>query len=130
VLEGSVRKAAGKVRIIGQLIDAATGRHLWADQLEGDLGDVFALQDRMTEISAILPRMFQTEIDLAVRRPNNLSAYDLWLRAYQLQLWTRGGSAEALRFASRALEIEPRCGRAATLAGECHLRNVHQGWAA
>jgi len=132
VLEGSVRKAAGKVRIIGQLIDAATGRHLWADQLEGDLGDVFALQDRITEsvVSAILPKMFQTEFDLAMRRPNNLSAYDLWLRAYQLQLWTRGGSAEALRLASRALEIEPRCGRAATLAGECHLRNVHQGWAA
>ena len=85
VLEGSIRKAAGKVRIIGQLIDAATGRHLWADQLEGELGDIFALQDRITEtvVSAILPRMFQTEIDLAVRRPNNLSAYDLCLRAYQ-----------------------------------------------
>jgi TolB-like protein len=132
VLEGSVRNAGGKVRIIGQLIDAATGRHLWADQLEGDLGDVFALQDRMTEsvVSAILPKMFQTEFDLAMRRPNNLSAYDLWLRAYQHQLWTRSGSAEALRLASRALEIDPRCGRAATLAGECHLRNVHQGWAA
>jgi adenylate cyclase len=132
VLEGSVRKAGGKVRIIGQLIDAATGRHLWADQLESDLGDVFALQDRMTEsvVSAILPKMFQTEFDLAMSRPNNLSAYDLWLRAYQHQLWTRSGSAEALRLASRALEIDPRCGRAATLAGECHLRNVYQGWAA
>jgi adenylate cyclase len=131
VLEGSVRKAAEKVRIIGQLIDAATGRHIWADQLEGDLGDIFALQDRITEtvVSAILPTMFQSEINLAVRRPNNLSAYDLWLRAYQLQLWTRGGSAEALRLASCALQIDPRCGRAATLAGECHIRNVHQRWA-
>ena len=55
VLEGSVRKAAGKVRIIGQLIDAATGAHLWADRFEGDLGDIFALQDRITEsvVSAI-----------------------------------------------------------------------------
>jgi len=132
VLEGSVRKVAQKIRIIGQLIDAATGRHIWADQFEGDLGDIFALQDRITEtvVSAILPRMFQTEINLAVRRPNNLSAYDLWLRAYQLQLWTRGGSAEALRLASCALQIDPRCGRAATLAGECHIRNVHQRWAA
>ncbi|XIA65089.1 hypothetical protein ACFIOY_01055 [Bradyrhizobium sp. TZ2] len=71
VLEGSVRKAAGKVRIIGQLIDAATGVHLWADRFEGDLSDIFALQDRMTEsvVSAIEPKMFQTEIDLAVRRP-------------------------------------------------------------
>ena len=83
VLEGSVRKAAGKVRIIGQLIDAATGMHLWADRFEGDLSDIFALQDRMTEsvVSAIAPKMFQTEIDLAARRPNNLSAYDLCLRA-------------------------------------------------
>ena len=86
VLEGSVRKAAGKVRIIGQLIDAATGVHLWADRFEGDLSDIFALQDRMTEsvVSAIAPKMFQTEIDLAARRPNSLSAYDLYLRAYRI----------------------------------------------
>ena len=83
VLEGSVRKAAGKVRIIGQLIDAATGVHLWADRFEGDLSDIFTLQDRMTEsvVSAIEPKVFQTEIDLAARRPNSLSAYDLCLRA-------------------------------------------------
>ena len=133
VLEGSVRKAAGKVRIIGQLIDAATGMHLWADRFEGDLSDIFALQDRMTEsvVSAIQPKLLQTEIDLAVRRPNNLSAYDLCLRAIpHLYSWTRGGSAEALRLASRALEIDPRYGFAATLAGDCHFRNVRQGWAA
>jgi adenylate cyclase len=133
VLEGSVRKAAGKVRIVGQLIDAATGMHLWADRFEGDLGDIFALQDRMTEsvVTAIAPKVFQIEIDLAVRRPNNLSAYDLCRRANSLlQSWTRGGSAEALRLASRALEIDPRYGFAATLAGSCHLLNANQGWAA
>jgi adenylate cyclase len=83
VLEGSVRKEAEKIRIIGQLIDAATGMHVWADRFEGDMSDIFALQDRMTEsvVSAIEPKMFQTEIDLAARRPNNLSAYDLCLRA-------------------------------------------------
>ena len=130
VLEGSVRKAAGKVRIIGQLIDAATGMHLWADRFEGDLSDIFALQDRMTEsvVSAIAPKMLQTEIDLAVRRPNNLSAYDLCLRALpHLQSWTRGGSAEALRLASRALEIDPRYGFAATLAGELPPPKCHSG---
>jgi adenylate cyclase len=76
VLEGSVRKAAGKVRIIGQLIDATTGMHLWADRFEGDLSDIFALQDRMTEsvVSAIHPKLIQIEVDLAARRPNNLSA--------------------------------------------------------
>ena len=133
VLEGSVRKAAGKIRIIGQLIDAATGMHLWADRFEGDLSDIFALQDRMTEsiVSAIAPKMFRAEIDLAARRSNDLSAYDLCLRANShLYSWTRGGSAEALRLSSRALEIDPRYGYAATLAGSCHLSNVFQGWAA
>ena len=132
VLEGSVRKAAGKVRITGQLIDAMTGAHLWADRFEGDLSDVFALQDEVTVnvVSAIQPKLLQTEMDLAVRRSNNLSAYDLCLRAQHLQSWTRDGSAESLRLASRALEIDPRCGFAATLAGECHLRNARQGWTA
>jgi TolB-like protein/Flp pilus assembly protein TadD len=132
VLEGSVRKAAGKVRIIGQLIDAATGIHLWADQFEGDLSDIFALQDQITEsiVSAIAPKVFQTELDLAARRPNNLSAYDLCLRAFpHLYSWTRDGSAEALRLVSRALELDPRYGLAAALAGSCHLGNVSQGWA-
>jgi adenylate cyclase len=133
LLEGSVRKAAGKVRIIGQLIDAASGMHLWADRFEGDLSDVFALQDRMTEsvVSAIAPKVLQTEIDLAARRPNDLSAYDLCLRAMShLTAWTPGGSAEALRLASRALEVDPRYGFAATVAGTCHLHNVVQGYAA
>jgi TolB-like protein len=132
VLEGSVRKAAGKVRITGQLIDAMTGAHIWADRFEGDLSDVFAVQDEVAVnvVSAIQPKLLQTEMDLAARRPNNLSAYDLCLRAQHLQSWTRGGSAESLRLASRALEIDPRCGFAATLAGECHLRNARHGWAA
>ena len=133
VLEGSVREAAGQVRIICQLIDAASGRHLWADRFEGDLSDIFALQDRMTEnvVSAIQPKVLQTEIDSAVRRPNNLSAYDLCLRAFpHLYSWTRSGSAKALRLVSRALEIDPRYGFAATQAGSCHLINVNQGWTA
>jgi adenylate cyclase len=133
VLEGSVRKADGKVRITGQLIDAATGMHLWADRFEGDLADVFALQDEVTMdvVSAIAPKMFQIEIDLATRRPNDLSSYGLCLRALShFNSWTRDESAEALRLASRALEIDPRYGWAAILAGNCHLLNVRQGWAA
>jgi adenylate cyclase len=133
VLEGSVRKAAGKVRIIGQLIDATAGTHLWADRFEGDLADVFALQDEVTVnvVSAIYPKLLQTEIDLAARRPNDLSAYDLCLRALPHRYsFTRGGSADALRLLSRALEIDPRYGFAARLAGTCHLLHVVQGWAA
>jgi adenylate cyclase len=132
VLEGSVRKAAGKVRIIGQLIDATTGMHLWADRFEGELSDIFALQDRLTErvVAAIQPKVLQAEIDRAVRRPNSLTAYDLCRRALpHLYSWTKDGSAEASRLLLRALEIDPRDCFAATIAGGCHLINVNQGWA-
>src|ERR1700748_3001403 len=84
VLEGSVRKASGKVRITGQLIDAATGAHIWADRFEHDLSDVFALQDEVTiaVVSAIEPKMLQTEIEMAARqRPKNLPPYTFFLRA-------------------------------------------------
>jgi adenylate cyclase len=133
VVEGSVRKAAGTVRITGQLIDATTGAHLWADRFEGKLKDVFALQDKITEgvVSAITPTIYKAEIDLAARRrPASLSAYDLYLRAQShFVLMTREGVAEALQLAYRALELDPRYGPAAYVAGSCHMFNVAQGWA-
>jgi adenylate cyclase len=133
VLEGSVRKAAGKVRITGQLIDATTGAHLWADRFEGNATDIFALQDAMTDsiVSAIAPRVLQAEIELAARsRPDNLSAYDLYLRATPRYCsLTREGLSDALQLLGRALEIDPRYGAAASLAANCHLFNVVQGWA-
>jgi adenylate cyclase len=133
VLEGSVRKAAGKVRITGQLIDAGTGAHIWADRFERDLTDVFALQDEVTVavISAIQPKLLQTEIAMAARRrPENLTAYDFFLRAMpQLSLNTSEGLAEALKLAQRALELDPRYGLVAAMAGGCHLRNVLAGYA-
>ena len=133
VLEGSVRKAAGKIRITGQLIDTASGAHLWADRFEGDLSDIFTLQDKITEsvVSAIEPKMVQTEIELAARRrPNNLSAYDLFLRAVPgFYSMTRAGVAEALQLCYRALEIDPRYGRAALGAGFSCFLNLSQGWA-
>jgi adenylate cyclase len=133
VVEGSVRKAAGTVRITGQLIDAATGVHLWADRFEGSLADVFALQDKITEsvVSAITPTVYQAEIDLvARRRPTNLSAYDLCLRAQpHFYSMTREGLAEALQLAHRALELDPRYGFAAYQAGGCHMFIIAQGWA-
>ena len=133
VLEGAVRKAAGKVRITGQLIDAATGAHIWADRFERDLTDIFALQDEVTVavVSAIQPKMLQTEIELATRRrPENLTAYDLGLRAtQQYYLATREGVAEAMRLAHRALELDPRFGAVAALAGICHMVNVVLGFA-
>jgi adenylate cyclase len=117
VLEGSVRKASGKVRITGQLIDAVTGAHLWANRFERDLTDVFALQDEVTiaVVSAIQPKLLQKEIEMATRRrPENLTAYDYYLRArQQFYLQTREGVAEAIRLSLRALELDPRFGLAA-----------------
>src|SRR6187399_1586786 len=84
VLEGSVRKAGQRVRITGQLIDAATGTHLWADRFDGSLEDVFELQDKITGsvVGAIEPTLRKAEIARARRRPvENLDAYDLYLRA-------------------------------------------------
>jgi adenylate cyclase len=133
VLEGSVRKASGKVRITGQLIDAISGAHIWGDRFERDLTDVFALQDEVTAavVSAIEPRLLQTEIAMATRRrPENLTAYDFYLRALpQYYLTTREGLAEALRLFHRALELDPGFAWAASLAGVCHMLNVVLGYA-
>jgi adenylate cyclase len=133
VLEGSVRKAAGKVRITGQLIDAVTGAHIWADRFQRDVTDVFALQDEVTVavVSAIEPKLLQTEIAVAARRrPENLTAYDFFLRAMQqYYLATGEGVAETLRLAHCALELDPRFGFVAALAGVCHMQNVLQGYA-
>lgn len=133
VLEGSVRKAAGKVRITGQLIDAVTDAHIWADRFERDLTDVFALQDEVTAavVSTIEPRLLQTEIAMATRRlPENLTAYDYYLRALpQYYLTTREGLAEALRLLHRALELDPGFAWAASMAGVCHMLKVVLGYA-
>src|SRR5499433_3544522 len=133
VLEGSVRKASGKVRITGQLIDAASGAHIWGDRFERDLTDVFALQDEVTVavVSAIQPKLFQTEIAMAARRrPENLTAYDYYLRAMQQHyVMTREGVAEGLRLAHRALKLDPRFGLAAALAAVRHMHNVVFGYA-
>jgi adenylate cyclase len=133
VLEGSVRKASGKVRITGQLIEAVSGTHIWADRFERDLTDVFVLQDEVTVavVSAIQPKLLQTEIAMAARqRPENLTAYDFYLRAMpQFYLTTREGVAEAIRLARRALELDSRFGLVAALAGACHTRNVVWGYA-
>jgi adenylate cyclase len=133
VLEGSVRKASGKVRITGRLVEAATGAHIWADGFERDLTDVFALQDEVTVavVSAIRPKLLQTELAMATRRrPENLTAYDFYLRArQQYYLATREGVAEGLRLAHRALELDHQFGSAAALAGLFHMQNVLFGYA-
>jgi adenylate cyclase len=110
-----------------------TGAHIWADRFERDLTDVFALQDEVTVavVSAVQPKLFLTEIAMAARRrPENLTAYDFYLRALQQYYpFNREGLAEAIKLAHRALELDPRFGVVAALAGSCHMVNVLLGYA-
>ena len=111
VLEGSVRKAGGRVRITGQLIDCETGAHLWADRFDGSPEDIFDLQDQVTEKVAgvLVPKVEQAEIARAKRKASsNLDAYDCYLRGLAFsQPVTREGDNEALSLFYRAIELDP-----------------------
>lgn len=132
VLEGSVRKAAHRVRITGQLVEAATGMHLWADRFEGTLEDIFDLQDRVTEsvVGAIAPRLGKAEIDRARRKPTeNLDAYDYFLHGMaRVHRWTREDSREALQDFRRAIELDPEFAPAYGLAARCYSQRKACGW--
>jgi len=133
VLEGSVRKAANRVRITGQLIDATTGAHLWADRFDGTLEDVFDLQDQVTVsvVSALAPKLEQMAIERAKRKPvESLDAYDLYLRALsQVHRMTPETLTEAISLAKRALQLDPSYAAAAGLAAWCRGIQRGQGWA-
>ena len=111
VLEGSVRKAGNRVRITGQLIDAATGAHLWADRFDSQLEDIFDLQDRVTSsvIGAISPQLERAEIERAKRKPTeSLQAYDYYLRALaSFYRFTREENIKALKLSKIANAIDP-----------------------
>ena len=132
VLEGGVRNVAKRVRITGQLIDADTGMHLWADRFEGSLEDIFDLQDLVTEsvVGAIAPRLEQAEIERAKRKPTqNLDAYDYYLRAMaSLYQWTRESNGEALRLFYRAIELDPSFASAYGIAAWCYVWRKTQSW--
>src|SRR5262252_5822564 len=123
VLEGSVRKAATKVRITSQLIEAETGRHIWAERYDRAMDDVFALQDEMTlsVVGAIEPSLRQAEIERVKRkRPEHLDAYDLVLRAMPFALASMPESAlQALPLLERALALEPDYALAHGYAAYC-----------
>src|SRR5262249_34854258 len=132
VLEGSVRKAGNRVRITGQLIDTATGAHIWADRFDGALDDIFELQDQVASsvAGAIEPKLRQSEIERASRKPTtNLTAYDLYLRALaQSYRYTEEGVAEALGLTRQALAIDPSYAPAAAMVGWCRRTQRVQGW--
>jgi tetratricopeptide (TPR) repeat protein len=132
VLEGSVRKAGDRVRITGQLIDAATGSHLWADRFDGTLDDIFDLQDEVASrvVGVIEPRLRLAETDRVSRKPTeNLDAYDLYLRAVaQTYKTTEEAAAESIRLCRRALELDPAFAPAmARLAGSRTIQ-LHRHW--
>jgi TolB-like protein/class 3 adenylate cyclase len=132
VLEGSVRKAANRVRITGQLIDALTGVHLWADRFEGALEDIFDLQDQMTAsvVGAIAPKLEQAEIERAKRKPTErLDAYDYYLRGMaSVHLWTKEANSEALQLFSTAIEVDPEFASAYGMAAWCYAWRKWNGW--
>ena len=133
VLEGSVRKAANRVRITGQLVDTATGAHLWADRFDGGLGDIFDLQDQVTEsvVGAIAPAVEKAEIERAKRKPTeSLDAYALYLRglARFYQFANRQANDEALRLFNSAIELDPDFASAYGRAASCYVFAKINGW--
>jgi TolB-like protein len=132
LLEGSVRRAGNRLRIIGQLIDSISGAHIWADRFEGDVNDVFDLQDRIIEsvVGVIEPKLQLAEIEQMKRRPAaNLSAYDLLLRAMQLEHeFTEESLTAALLYLKQAIAVDPYYAPAMALAALCYSYRSIQGW--
>jgi TolB-like protein/tetratricopeptide (TPR) repeat protein len=132
VLEGSVRRAGSRLRISGQLVSAETGALLWADRFEGELSDVFDLQDRVSEgvVGAIEPSLQRAEIRRLEEYPKpRLDAYDLLLRGQQLESeLTVESLTEALRCLREAITLDPCYAPALGLAAYCHAEMHFQGW--
>ena len=132
VLEGSIRRAGERVRFTGQLIETGSGAHIWADRFEGDMQDVFALQDRITEsvTAAIEPKLQAAEIERMKQKPaSNLDAYDLLLRAQQFESeFTEKSLADAIQCIEKALAIDPSYAPAMALGAYCYAERRNQGW--
>ena len=133
VIEGSVRKAGNRVRITAQLIDATTGRHVWAERYDRDLADIFELQDEMTQtiVAAVEPELGAAERERALSKPpENLDAWETCQRGlWHLWRFDREDNAKAPSLLQRAQELDP--GFAAAYAHEAysHFVNVIMGWA-
>jgi TolB-like protein/class 3 adenylate cyclase len=130
VLEGSVRKAGGRVRITAQLIDALTGTHLWADRFDGSLEDVFDLQDKVAvSVAGVIEPALQAAetVRSANRSTSDLTAYDLYLRAFSMVLSSTRQAYEGLHLMERAIERDPLYGPVLAWAAVCCYRLCHDG---
>ena len=132
VLEGSVRKSGGRVRVTGQLIEALSGHHLWADRFDGDVADIFDMQDQIVTrvVGAIAPRLEKAEIDRARRgATDNLAAYDLYLRGLaSWYRWTKEDNAKALQHFYAAIGKDPDYSTPYGLAASCHFFAKVNNW--
>jgi TolB-like protein len=132
VLEGSVRKSGNRVRITGQLIDAATGNHLWADRFDSQLEEIFDLQDWVTAsvVGAISPKLEQAEIERSRRKPTeSLQAYDYYFRALACNYqYTRESNIEALKFTQIANEFDPEFAASYALGAGSLMARKAFGW--
>jgi adenylate cyclase len=131
VLEGSVRRSGNRVRITAQLIDAETGTHIWADQYDRALDDIFAVQDELTSsvVGVIEPTVRKAEIERARRkRPDSLDAYDLYLRALPFAFKAMPQEADkALTLLTRAIELQPDYAAAHAMIAWCHEQRYLRG---
>jgi adenylate cyclase len=128
VLEGSVRKAGNRVRVTGQLIEAATGGHLWAERYDRDLIDIFAVQDEITASvsAAILPTMERSERERAARKPPD--SLDAW-ECYHRGMWHLGKveaveNERARGFFRRAIDLDPQFAPAAAALALTYLNEI------
>jgi TolB-like protein len=132
LLEGSLRKAQNRVRITGQLIDAETGAHLWAERFEGTLDDIFDLQDQVAEsvVGAIAPQLERAEIGRAERKQTeSLDAYDYYLRGMaRFHVGDREGMDAALPLFQKAIELDPDFASAYAMASACVFWSKFNGW--
>jgi TolB-like protein len=132
ILEGSVRKSVNRVRISSKLIDTTTGAHFWAERFDGKHGDIFKLRDQVASnvAGAIEPKLRQSEIERATRKPtNHLDAYDLYLRAVaQYHRWSPESLRDAARLLAEALAIDPSYAPAAALLAICRSFQKANGW--
>jgi TolB-like protein len=132
VVEGSVRKLGGRVRITAQLNDVATGSHVWAERYDRSLADVFAVQDEITEsiVAAIEPQLYAAENFRAKRKtPDSMDAWDLVMRALS-HYWrvTRQDNVVAQALLEKATAIDPNYGQALGLLATTHTFSAHMGW--
>jgi TolB-like protein/class 3 adenylate cyclase len=132
VLEGSVRRAANRVRITVQLIDAVAGVHLWSEKYDRHLTDLFSLQDEITRdiVGVVAPQVLDAEIRRARRKdPQSLDAWEFAVRAqWHLAQLNREDNAEALRLATRSAELDPGDTAGLNIAAFAHLYDAMFGW--